>query len=268
MVEQIAVSAVIAVFVVVLVIAILRQTVPSYGGARTWSEFRNYAAPDGITNWIPPALVLVAVAQVGLPELQDTSYATWLIISVVVGVVAVAMARPGLRTLRDIFLSLCAMVLVVLLLAQYISRNDASALPAATMVGIFAVCFLFGVLLNILRTFNIPRVGLSALGAIEILLFLMEPFSIDLLGEAPIELYLILLVVAVVLGVGAAAAPDFLIALGGIAICAAEVGVNVYLWLNAQGGPSTANWTGALLILGTQVGVGLGIFLRGLSRVF
>lgn len=267
MFEQIAVSAVVAVFVAILVGAILRQTVPSYGGARTWADFGNYAAPDGVTNWISPALVLVALTQVkrDAPELENAGYQTWLIAAVIAGLVSVVMARPGLRTLRDLFLSLCAGILAVVLLRQYVLSSEASVVPAAAMVGIFAVAFIFGVLLNILRTFNIPRLGLAALGAIEILLFLVYPFNIEILREVPMELHLVLLLVAALLGVGAAAAPSFLIPLGGIAICAAEVGVTVYEWFISQGGP--VDWNGALVIIGTQLGVALGIFARGMIRV-
>jgi hypothetical protein len=133
------------------------------------------------------------------------------------------------------------------------------------MIGIFTLAFLAGVLLNILRTFNIPRLGLAALGAVEILLFLVYPFNIEILLVVPIELNIILLLVAGLLGAAAAAAPSFLIPLAGIAICAAEIGVNIFLWISAQGRPTDADWTGALVIIGTQVGVALGLFLRGLS---
>jgi hypothetical protein len=199
------------------------------------------------------------------PELENAGNLTWFIVAGIAGLVSVVMARPGLRTLRDIFLSLCASVLTVVLLRQYVLSSEASVVPAVAMVGIFAVAFLFGIVLNILRTFNIPRLGLAALGAIEILLFLMYPFNVEILLEVPMELGLLLLVVAAVLGVGAAAAPAFLIPLGGIAICAAQVGVTIYQWFISQGGP--VDWKGALVILGTQVGVALGIFARGLIRL-
>ncbi|WP_309075483.1 hypothetical protein [Paenarthrobacter sp.] len=134
------------------------------------------------------------------------------------------------------------------------------------MISIFALMFLVGVVLNILRTFNIPRLGLAALGAVEILLFLIYPFNIEVLLEAPIELNLLLLVVAGLLGAAAAAAPSFLIPLAGIAIFASEIGVNVYLWISAQGRPSDVDWTGATVIIGTQVGAALGLLVRGLGR--
>lgn len=268
MFEQIAGSVVVALFVAILVGAILRQTVPSYGGARTWAAFGNYSAPDGINNWISPALVLIALYQVRpmVPEVREAGYQTWLVLSVIAGLMSVLMARPGLRTLRDIFLSLCAFILATLLLVKYVTESEATIIPAVAMVGFFAVCFLLGVLLNILRTFNIPRLGLACLGAVELVLFLVYPFNVDLLTEVPVELNLLLVVIAAILGAGAAAAPDFLIPLGGIAICAAEIGVNVYLWLVSQGGP--VEWTGALVIIGAQVGVALGLLLRGVVPRF
>lgn len=268
MFEQIAGSIVVAVFVAILVGAILRQTVPSYGGARTWAAFGNYATPDGVSNWISPALVVIALYQVRtmVTGLKDAENQTWVVLAVVAGLVAVLMARPGLRTVRDIVLSLCAFVLASLLLVKYVTESEASIIPAAAMVGLFAICFLFGVMLNILRTFNIPRLGLACLGAAEIILFLVYPFNVDILRDVPVELHLLLVIIAAIVGAAAATAPNFVIPLGGIAICAAEIGVHVYLWFVSQGGP--VEWTGSLVIVGAQVGVGLGLFLRGMVPRF
>lgn len=267
--KQVTASVAVALLVAVLIGAILRKTVPAYGGARSWADFGKYSAPDGIANWISPALVLVASAQLQdgvFPILRGVSFQTWCIVSVVAGLVSTLTAGPVLRTARDLVLSLCAGLLAVVMVWEYVTASQASPLPATAMISIFALMFLVGVVLNILRTFNIPRLGLAALGAVEILLFLIYPFNIEVLLEAPIELNLLLLVVAGLLGAAAAAAPSFLIPLAGIAIFASEIGVNVYLWISAQGRPSDVDWTGATVIIGTQVGAALGLLVRGLGR--
>lgn len=266
---QIVASIAVALLVAVLIGAILRSTAPAYGGARSWSDFGNYSAPEGLANWVSPALVLVAFSQLKdgtLPLLGAVDFQTWCIMSVAAGLIATLMARPILRTIRDLILSLCSGVLAAAMVWQYVTSSQVSPLPATAMVCVFALMFLVGAVLNILRTFHIPRLGLAALGAVEILLFLIYPFNIEVLNEVPVELNLLLLVIAGLLGAAAAAAPSFLIPLAGIAISASEVGINIYLWISAHGLPSNVDWTGAVIIIGTQVGAAVGLFGRDLVR--
>lgn len=140
---QVTASILVAGFVAFLVIVILKKTAPSYGGARTWANFANYGAPEGTANWIGPALVLAAWAEVGAPEMRNATATTWLVVSAFAGLLAVAMSRPGLRTLRDIFLSLCAIPLTIILMIEYLGGDGGEgqgSLLNGAMILLFSSC--------------------------------------------------------------------------------------------------------------------------------
>lgn len=257
-----------AIFVGLLIAAVLKTTVPSFGGSRTWSGLQDYDSSKRLTNWVSPALILVGLSEVNFFDFRTSAWWAAALLAAVVGLITMMMDFTMLRTIRDFIFSILAAGISVKLLLDYFNRDpggDAQTVLSVAAVGLFAITFVLGVLLNVLRTFNIPKLGIGALGAIDVLLFLIFPFNIDILREVPVEVNLLLVVIAAVLGAAAATAPAFLALLGSIAICASAIGVNFYLWFTSEGS-TEVDWSNAMLILGTQVGIGLAVGIRGLFK--
>ncbi|MBB1195611.1 hypothetical protein [Curtobacterium flaccumfaciens] len=256
-----------------MIVAVLKATVPSYGGARSWSGFHDYDASKRLQNWIAPGLVMVGLWQAGLIQFTNATWCSPFVAAAVVGVVALMMDFPVVRVVRDVIFRVVSACVSIALLAAYVDRpveeqvhRLISVVTMVVFVFVFGFSFVFGVLLNILRTFNIPKLGIGALGAIDVLLFLVYPFNVDILRDVPVEAELLLAVIAVILGAAGAAAPSFLAFLGGIAICVAEIGVNVVLVITSQN-TASIDWAGALLIAGSQAGVALALAARTMFKI-
>ncbi|WIB42679.1 hypothetical protein [Curtobacterium sp. MCLR17_058] len=267
--ERVISSAAVAVLVVVVIVAVLKATVPSYGGARSWSGFQDYDASKRLQNWIAPGLVMVGLWQAGLIQFTNATWWSPFVAAAVVGAVALMMDFPVVRVVRDVILSVVSACVSIALLVSYVNRpveEQVHGLISVVTMVLFGFSFVFGVLLNMLRMFNIPKLGIGALGAIDVLLFLVYPFNVDILRGVPVEAELLLAVIAVILGAAGAAAPSFLAFLGGIAICVAEIGVNVVLVITSQN-TASIDWAGALLIAGSQAGVAVALTARTMFKI-
>lgn len=265
-------SVVIAAFVAFVLFAIVASLRKPFGGARTFAGLASYETPESKNQWMAPSLLLVSAYSAKVPGIYSDDALRNLILATVVGLLTALFQRQPLQTIRDIFFSALSLIMVPIAIFDYLSSEAEAVgtyvLPVGALVLLIAI-FAIGVIVNIARTYRIPKLGIALLGAIEILIFLAKPFEqYSTVREAPIEVGILVFAVAALVGFGAAAAPSFIVPLAALAICIAQIGINVYLWLiaAASGPPTGIDWNAALLILGVQLGVGLFIGLRGLGR--
>ena len=254
---------VIGTLVAVVLFAVIRKLRSPFGGARTFAALGAYAAPETIFGWWGAGLVLVGASSLGWMSTWTSAKALdgWFpfVFSAAAGIVCALLNTGVMRTIRDVSLSLLALAISIALIASYIGSESANGMPSFS-AGIFlvplAVSFVFGVILNVLRLFAIPKLGLSALGAIDIILFLATPFGVSLLQDIPAESQIVIIVIAAAAGFGAALAPDLVIGLAVLAISISEGAMKFILWLDSKGQVSL-DWTPLVLLVGIQLGFGL-----------
>jgi hypothetical protein len=263
-VERVIPSAVVAVFALVIAAAVVKAARPAFGGARSWTSLRNYGTANGLNNWVSPALLIIGLEEAGMTSLSVVSWWIAPTVAFFLGVASQLADRDLLRALRDILFSILGAYISVMLLMKYLARDlgdEGLYLLSVFHLSSFLALFAAGLLLNFWLLKNIPKLGISLLGAIDVLLFLLLPFSVDIMQEVGVEMTLLLTLIAGLLGFAAATAPDFILLLGGIAIIGAQIVLNVVLGITG-GWTSDLDWTGALMILGTSLGVGAVVPLR------
>lgn len=253
--ERVLSSALIAGLVAAVLLVAISRLRGGGSPARSWSGFLSYSSPEDRFGWLGPALVIYAAYEANILVIQSEEWWLPLTIYASAGAVSALLSFGLLKPLRDSFLSI-ASVFLILVSFRSMWTDPGSGILSTAMLLLLAVAFLFGVLLNILRVFTVPALGLGALGAIEIVQFLSSPFGVSLVEEVPIEGQLVVWVVAAVVGFGAAIAPNLIVGLAVLAITVAEVSLKGLLWFSSQG-TVPLDWYGAVLLLAVVAGYGL-----------
>lgn len=251
---------IISLVVVVVLLFSIRQLRGSYGGSRSFAGLVDYSDPEKIFGWFGLFLVLSGALSVGwLDHLPMKGwYPFWL--ALVVGFVGSIFSLRVLRGIREIILSIVAVPIAILEVKTFIESEAEIAQVPGLIIGVMftmtLIMFGFGAFLNFLRIFALPKLGQSALGAIDIIIFLMTPFGLSMLADFPVELQIVVMVIAAVAGFGAAVAPQLIISLAVLAIVVAEVSMKVLMWLDSEG-VARLDWTTALMMLGISLGFAL-----------
>ncbi len=264
-------SLVISAVVAVVLFGVIATAKKPLGYARNLAALSTYKTSDGFNQWMAPAILFSGAGSAKVLSGLQLTMIQWLAASIIVGLLCAILNRGPMKTIRDLLFSIVGAALSVILIMQFLA-TDASAVYDFVsnffVIAMLLAAFLFGLLLNLARTFALPRLGLSFLGALELLIFFASPFGISLLDEVSLEMNLMVLALAAVFGFAAGSAPEIIIVLASVAICIAEVGINVYLWMLAMQENRVPNvdWSGAVVIIGLQIGIGLLLGALGARR--
>ena len=245
---------IIGILIAVVLAVCVKQLRGPLGGARSFSAFVGYGQPEA-WGWFGLFLVLTSAINVGWLDFFSLTGWTPFWLAAGAGFVGALFSFRMLSVIRDVILSIAALVLSFAEVQRFLAA-ESSATPQLLVGAMFAlmlVAYGFGVLLNILRIFSLPKIGQSALGAIDIVLFLMTPFGVSLLQEVPLELQIVAIAIASIAGFGAAIAPKLIIPLAVFAIVLSQAAMEIIVWFDSRGLAKT-DWTTCLLLLGLQVG--------------
>lgn len=229
-----------------IVIFVVFATVAAMSAGSGWRNIEE--------AWDPLKPLLVAAAFVSLPDSVGNSLSGSELfgLSFVFGLFCGVSAISFFLTIRDVVLSVAAVVLTVLTLSQIVFAQGVRR----DVFYMFIALAVVGFVLTGAGMLSRGSIGVAVLGGVEVLIFLLSPFGIDYVVPSAPQVT-IGAVAALLLGVGASLRPVFTIALGVGATAMLGIAFQVFLAFersNFPNSPLAPNWSYALAFGGTALG--------------
>ncbi|RHW25414.1 hypothetical protein D0Z08_19495 [Nocardioides immobilis] len=190
-------------------------------------RLRDYRMADGPTiGWITPFLTMLAASS--LLELSGSPAGDAATIGAAFGLLAFfcSLGGSGVRWFVDLAGGIVGAIATLAVAGAYVAGTAcAPSSPGTRVVQVLLMGTLFvwaGLHTMFLRPEQLPKVGLAAFGAIEVVVFLASPLGVELTGWGQI----VSMVAAMLLGALAGAAPEIVTVLAVPAAALALIGTS------------------------------------------
>lgn len=209
---------------------------------------------DSINPISSPLLVALGVSTAGWPfEWVTESLGTTFAYGFVYGLATGLLGFTFLRVPRDIVLSAISVILLIPLLRE----RFAEGLEVAFLLGLLMLAVGFVISLMRFSMRHAPTLGLSALGLIEVIDFLVSPFGLSYWEYTSAYSGPVTIIAAVLIGLSAAINPRLAIGLGVLAVVGGQVLWNLFIWFANENGElrnQSPDWTSGAMLLACCLG--------------
>lgn len=229
-------------------------------------EARRATDPESAFMWLKPVLVLSSaiafIDEIGLNSPSSVVFG----VSFVVGLCCGLTTVEPMLSVRDSLLAAMSAILVVWTFFERLSPGSDYRLVYQLLLAAMGA----GLLLGGLRKVPSPLSAMAALGALEVVDFLLSPFGPSAFPGLSFSVATVGIVGALIMGILIRLRSEFVIYLAGTSIALLSVILPIFLWLEFKNYPgiiSPPDWTIFFGWLGVAVGYPLTRFPLSTSGV-